>query len=137
MAELKTKKTVASVEKFIASIGDKTRREDATALVAFLKKATKAEPKMWGSAIIGFGSTRLIYDSERELDWFPVGFSPRKANTVMYGLTSYPSSEDDLKKLAKSGKQKTGKGCVYIKKLDDIDMKVLKTMVEKTLKNKK
>jgi len=136
MAELKTKKTVASVEKFIAGIADKTRRDDATALVAFLKKATKAEPKMWGSAIIGFGSTRLIYESGRELDWFPVGFSPRKANTVLYGLTSYPSFEADLKKLHKSGKSEVGKGCIYFKKLEDVDMKVLKTMVERTLKRK-
>jgi hypothetical protein len=132
MAELKTKKTEASVEKFIAGVSDKARRDDAKSLVSFLSKITKAKPKMWGSSIIGFGSRRLIYDSGRELDWFIVGFSPRKANTVLY-YGKYPKFEDDLKKL---GKHRTGGGCLYINSLDDIDMKVLKTMVERSMKGK-
>ncbi len=134
MAELKTKKTEASVDQFIATIADETRRDDATALVQLMRKITKAEPKMWGAAIIGFGSQRLKYDSGRELDWFPVGFSPRKAATVVYGAIGYESSDTELAKL---GKHKTGKGCLYINKLADIDLKVLKTMVEKSLKAKK
>ena len=130
MAELKTKKSDASVEKFIAGIGEKARREDAAALVAFLKKVTKAEPKMWGSAIIGFGSTVLTYPSGRMLDWFPIGFSPRKAATVIYFNKKYDKFADDVKKLEGA---KLGGGCVYIKKLDEIDLKVLKTMVERTI----
>jgi hypothetical protein len=132
MAELKTKQTEASVEKFIAGVSDKGRRDDAKSLVSFLRKITKAKPKMWGSSIIGFGARRLIYDSGRELDWFIVGFSPRKANTVLY-YGKYPKFEDDLKKL---GKHRTGGGCLYINKLEDIDLKVLKTMVEHSMKGK-
>ncbi len=133
MAEIKTKKTESSVTKFIAGIGDKARREDATALTAFLKKAVKAEPKMWGSAIIGFGSSVLKYPSGREMDWFPVGFSPRKAATVIYFNKKYPSFAADVEKLEGA---KLGGGCVYIKRLDDIDLKVLKLMVDRTLKVK-
>ena len=133
MAELKTKKTESSVPKFIATIADETRREDAKALVEFMRKVTKAEPKMWGPAIIGFGSVKLKYDSGRELDWFPVGFSPRKAATVVYGAINYEGVEDDLAKL---GKHKAGKGCLYINELANVDMKVLKKMLEKALKKK-
>ena len=132
MAELKTKKTDANVAKFIENVGDKTRREDARTLVAFLRKVTKAEPKMWGTSIIGFGSCVLKYDSGRELDWFPVGFSPRKANTVVY-YRKYEKFEADLEKL---GRHKTGGGCLYINKLEDIDLKVLKTMVERSMRIK-
>ncbi|MEP6779208.1 MAG: DUF1801 domain-containing protein [Gemmatimonadaceae bacterium] len=98
-----------------------------------MRKVTKAEPKMWGPAIIGFGSVKLKYDSGRELDWFPVGFSPRKAATVVYGAINYEGVEDDLAKL---GKHKTGKGCLYINELADVDLKVLKKMLEKVLKKK-
>ena len=133
MAELKTKKTDASVSKFIATIADETRRVDAKALVEFMRKVAKDEPKMWGSAIIGFGSCVLKYDSGRELDWFPIGFSPRKAATVIYGAINYEGAEDDLAKL---GKHKTGKGCLYINKLADIDLKVLEKIMKKALKKK-
>ena len=131
MAELKTKKNDASVDAFIAGVADKTRREDAQTLVEFLRKTTTVEPKMWGTAIIGFGSCHLKYESGRELDWFPVGFSPRKANTVMYFHRKYAKYESDLARL---GKHKGGKGCLYINKLEDIDLKILKTIVEATMK---
>ena len=131
MAEIKTKKTDANVAKFIAGIAEKSRRDDATALVAFLRKAVKAEPKMWGSAIIGFGASVLTYPNGREMDWFRIGFSPRKAATVIYFNKKFPTFADDVTKLEGA---KLGGGCVYIKKFDDVDLKVLKMMVEKTLK---
>ena len=133
MAELKTKQTEASVDKFVASIADESRREDAKELVKILQKITKAEPKMWGAAIVGFGSTRLKYESGRELDWFHIGFSPRKAANVLYGATGYENSAEDLAKL---GKFKTGKGCLYINKLADIDLQVLTAMIERSLEAK-
>ncbi len=133
MAELKTKKTGASVEKFVASIADEPRRNDAKVLVKLLQKITKTEPNMWGAAIVGFGATRLKYESGRELDWFDIGFSPRKAANVLYGVTGYENSAEDLAKL---GKFKTGKGCLYIAKLADVDLKVLQVMVERSLKAK-
>ena len=128
MAELKTKKTEASVEKFIDSVPDAQKRKDAFAISEMMKKVTGEEPKMWGSAIIGFGNTRIRYENGRELDWMRMGFSPRKQNLTLYigiGNTGYESM---LKKL---GKYKTGKGCLYINKLADVDEKVLLDMIKK------
>lgn len=133
MAELKTKKTVASVETFLKSVKDKSMQKDSQTIIDLMKKATKTEPKMWGAAIIGFGDTLLKYDSGRELDWFKVGFSPRKAAISIYGLGI---ADKQKKMLDKLGKHKTGKGCLYINKLEDVDMKVLKEMIEASVKNK-
>jgi hypothetical protein len=95
-----------------------------------MKKVTKAEPKMWGPAIVGFGEIRLKYDSGRELDWMIVGFSPRKANLTLYALGG--SEKPELMK--RLGKHKTGKGCLYINKLSDVDIKVLEELVTQAVK---
>jgi len=127
MAENKTKPTKISVAEFIDAITDEGRRADAKALVKLMQKAAGEKPKMWGPSIIGFGSYHYVYDSGREGDMPVVAFSPRKAATVLYGLSS---SEALLPKL---GKHTRGKGCVYIKKLADVDQKVLETMVVKSV----
>ena len=131
MAELKTKLTNASVEKFIKTVKDKHVQEDSWKIIEIMKKATKAEPKMWGTSIVGFGSRHLKYASGRELDWMEIGFSPRKQNLTLYVLNGF-EGQDAL--LAKLGKHTTGKGCLYIKKLDEVDLKVLDQIVVKSVK---
>ena len=127
MAENKTKATNVSVSGFIDGLSDESRRADARALVKLMQNAAGEKPKMWGPSIIGFGSYHYTYDSGREGDMPVVAFSPRKAATVLYGL----SEAEAL--LPKLGKHTRGKGCVYIKKLADVDQKVLKAMVVKSL----
>ena len=128
MAENKTKPTQLSVAAYIKTIADETRRADATALVKVMQSATGEKPKMWGPSIIGFGSYHYTYDSGREGDMPIVGFSPRNAATVLYlGLGSGGSEA----LLAKLGKHTTGKGCLYIKKLADVDLKVLEGLIQK------
>ncbi len=128
MAELKTKKTELSVDAFIKKIPEAGKRKDASVIVELMEKATKAEGKMWGSAIIGFGDRHLKYDSGRELDWFVMGFSPRKQNLTLYITGTVEKQQALLKKL---GKYKTGKGCLYINKLEEVDMAVLKEIINK------
>jgi hypothetical protein len=127
MAENKTKPTKLSVAAFIDALTDPSRRADAKALVKLMQSAAGEEPTMWGPSIIGFGSRHYLYDSGREGDMPVVAFSPRKAATVLYGLSA---SESLLPKL---GKHTRGKGCVYIKKLADVNQKVLETMVAKAV----
>ena len=125
-ADLKTKKTQASVSKFIDSIADEKRREDCRRVLDIMKRATNAEPKMWGSSVVGFGDYHYKYESGRENDWFVTGFSPRKDAVTLYFMTGI---EPYKKILARLGKHKTGKGCLYIKSLDDVDMKTLQELV--------
>ncbi|MBI3150795.1 MAG: DUF1801 domain-containing protein [Chloroflexi bacterium] len=132
MAELKTKQTEASVEDFLNTIKDEQTRNDCFEIVKIMKQATKADPRMWGPSIIGFGNIHLKYASGRELDWMIVGFSPRKQNITLYIPGSLESYTDLLGKL---GKHKTGKGCLYIKKLADIDRKVLQELIKESSKN--
>jgi hypothetical protein len=127
MADNKTKQTNSSVAAFIDAITDEGRRADAKGLVKLMQKAAREKPKMWGPSIIGFGSHHYVYDSGREGDMPLIAFSPRKAATVLYGL----SSSEAL--MAKLGKHTRGKGCVYIKKLADVDQKVLETMAAKAV----
>lgn len=127
MAENKTKPTTVSVSAFIDAITDEGRRADAKALIKLMQKASGEKPKMWGASIIGFGSYHYTYNSGREGDMPLIGFSPRKAATVLYGL----SSAEAL--LPKLGKHTRGKGCIYIKKLADVDQKVLETMAGKAV----
>jgi len=131
MAELKTKKTEASVDDFLNGLPIEQVRKDCFEIAKLMKQATKAEPKMWGSSIIGFGSIRLKYASGRELDWMIIGFSPRKQNLTLY-LTGGLDSYTDL--LQKLGKHKTGGGCLYIKTLLDVDPKVLKAIIGQSVK---
>ena len=132
MAELKTKVTKASVEKFIEGIKDERKREDCFLLLKIMKKATRAEPKMWGPSIIGFGDYRYKYESGREGDWFIAGFSPRAQNLTLYMLGGM-----DGQALKKLGKYKTGKGCLYINKLEDVDLQVLNELITGSVKNAK
>jgi len=127
MAENKTKATNVSVSAFIDAITDQGRRSDAKALIKLMQKASGERPKMWGASIIGFGSYHYTYDSGREGDMPLIAFSPRKAATVLYG---FGVSEALLPKL---GKHTRGKGCIYIKKLADVDQKVLETMAAKAI----
>jgi len=131
MAELKTKLTNASVDKFLKGVKDEQTRADCYQIIEMMNKATKAEPKMWGTSIIGFGNIHLKYESGRELDWFPIGFSPRKQNITLY-LTGGLEQKELLDKL---GKYSTGKGCLYIKKLSDVDIKVLNKLITTSVKN--
>lgn len=134
MVTLKTRETTASVEKFLNSIVDETRRNDAFTVLALMKQATGEEAKMWGSAIIGFGSRKLVYESGRELDWMNVGFSPRKANITLYIMDGFAKYEPLLTRL---GKHKTGKSCLYIDKLGNVDVNVLKKLVKQSVQHVK
>jgi len=127
MAELKTKATTASVDDFLAAIDDDERRKDCLAVVKIMKKATGAKPKMWGPSIVGFGDYHYKYESGRELDWFLTGFSPRKKDLTLYIMPGFARYDDLMKAL---GRHSTGKSCLYIKRLADVDLKVLQTLVE-------
>jgi hypothetical protein len=131
MAELKTKLTDASVTEFINGIKDEEKRADSFEILKIMKQVTKEEPKMWGSSIIGFGNVHYKYDSGREGDWFITGFSPRNQNLTLYVIGSFKPHVDLLNKL---GKHKTGVGCLYIKKLQDVDIKVLKELIQESVK---
>ncbi|MDX2029795.1 MAG: DUF1801 domain-containing protein [Blastocatellia bacterium] len=126
MAELKTKKTEASVEEFLNGVADETRRRDCFTLLDMMKKITRKEPKMWGASMVGLGEYEYKYASGRESVWFPIGFSPRKQDLTIYVVAGYERFPELMQKL---GKYKTGKSCLYIKKLEDLDMKVLKQLL--------
>jgi hypothetical protein len=132
MAEIKTKPTAASVEEFINKVGDEQKRKDSFVLLEIMKKATGEEPKMWGSSLIGFGNRRFKSPATgREVDWLLIGFSPRKANLSLYLSMNIREHAAALEKL---GKHKTGVGCLYINKLEDIDMKVLMGIIDASLR---
>ncbi len=132
MAELKTKKTAQSVEAFFNKIPDQQKRADSLAILAMMKDITGEKPRMWGESIVGFGDYHYKYASGREGDWFRTGFSPRKQNITLYlGFDVVGDHSDLIKKL---GKYKTGKGCLYINKLADIDVAVLREMIKRTVK---
>ena len=132
MAELKTKPTAASVSDFLAAIDDEERRKDCLTVAKIMKKATGANAKMWGPSIVGFGDHHYRYESGRELDWFLTGFSPRKRELTLYIMPGF-DRYDAL--MAKLGKYTTGKSCLYIKRLADVDLKVLETLVESSVKH--
>ena len=132
MAELKTKKTSASVSAFLDSVTDESVRKDCRTLVQMMKKATKSQPKMWGPSIVGFGDYRYKYETGREGDWFRAGFSPRKGALTLYVMSGFPKQAELMSKL---GKHKTGKSCLYIKQLADVDMKVLEQLIERSVKS--
>jgi hypothetical protein len=132
-AVIKTKETEASVDDFINAIASEEKRRDSFTILKLMQKITKEKPKMWGSSIIGFGNKRYVSPaSGREVDWFKLGFSPRKANLTLY-LMDMKSHAEALKKL---GKHKIGGGCLYVNKLADVDMNVLEGMVKEALKTK-
>jgi uncharacterized protein DUF1801 len=126
MAEAKTKRTEASVEGFLQKIPDTDRRQDCLTVLQIMQKATRAEPKMWGAGIVGFGSYQYKYASGREGEWPLVGFAPRKGDLTLYIM---PGFDRYGRLLSKLGKHKTGKSCLYIKRLSDVDLKVLEELV--------
>jgi hypothetical protein len=126
MAENKTQPTDADVEAFLAGIENEARRKDCQALAALMAKVTKQKPKLRGTAIIGFGTHTYKYASGREGETCQVGFSPRKGDISVYGTASAPHQQELLAKL---GKHKMGKGCLYISKLSDVNMKILEELV--------
>jgi hypothetical protein len=131
MSELKTKPNDASVEEFLNSVEDEKKRKDAFEILNLMKAATGDEPKMWGGSMIGFGDYHYKYASGREGDWFKTGFSPRKQNLTLYMMCDISKLQGYLDKL---GKHKIGKGCLYIKKLEDVNIDVLKEMIEAAAK---
>ncbi len=136
MAELKTKATKGSVSKFVDAIPEDGRRRDCKTLVRMMKKATRSQPKMWGPSIVGFGDYQCKYPSGREIDWFRMGFSPRKNALTLYlyaggGAGAAPNAEI----MSRLGKHKTGKGCLYIKQLSDVDIKVLEELIGRSGKS--
>lgn len=126
MAEIKTKPNDASVEAFINTVDNEAKRRDSFAILELMRKVTGEEPKMWGTSIVGFGKYHYKSASGQEGDWFTTGFSPRKQNISIYLMCGFDSFGDKMNKL---GKYKTGKGCLYINKLSDIDISVLEEMV--------
>ncbi len=127
MAEPKTKKTDQSVEAFLNAITDEQRRQDCFTVLELMKAATGAEPALWGSSIVGLGTYRYKYASGREGDWPITGFSPRKQNLTLYIMPGFKRYDALMKKL---GKYKTGQSCLYLKKLADVDLNVLKELIE-------
>ena len=130
MAANKTQETDADVAAFVAGVADPIQRADAGTLIGIMTKASGHPPKMWGPSIIGFGSYHYKYDSGREGDSLRIGFSPRKGQTVLYLVDGYSNRADQLARL---GKHKTGKSCLYIKRLSDIDTDVLGEMIAGSL----
>lgn len=130
MVELKTQKNVASVEAFINQVEDPKKREDSFAIIELMRKVTGSKPKMWGGSIVGFGTYHYVYVSGNSGDWPVVGFSPRKQNLTLYIMVGFSKYEELMEKL---GKHKTGKSCLYVKNLSDIDMEVLETLIAESV----
>jgi hypothetical protein len=131
MAELKTKKTEQSVEAFLDNIADEQTRKDCYTILNLMQEATQSRPKMWGPAIVGFGDYHYKYASGREGDWFLTGFSPRKQNLSLYIMSGFGEYDKLLKQL---GKYKTGVSCLYVKRLADVNVSVLKKMIEASVR---
>jgi hypothetical protein len=134
MAELKTKVNDASVAGFIAAVPDEEKRKDAGTLLALFRKATGAEPKMWGDSIVGFDQYHYVGKSGRSGDWMLAGFSPRKQNLTLY---MYGGWEPHPDLLAKLGKHSLGKGCLYINRLEQVDAQVLEDLIAEAVKRAK
>jgi len=132
MAKNKTTPTNQSVEEFLNAVADERKREDSFAILELMKQVTGLEPKMWGSSIVGFGSYHYKYESGREGDMILAGFSPRKQNLTIYNMGGIDQDDDLLKKL---GKHTVGGGCLYIKRLDDVDLPTLKRLIEESFKH--
>jgi hypothetical protein len=131
MGESKTKLNDGDVYAFLNCVSDEKKRRDSFVILKLMQEATDAKPKMWGDSIVGFGSYHYKYASGREGDWFLTGFSPRKQNLTLYIMPGFEKYETLLNRL---GKYSTGKSCLYIKKIEDVDLGVLKELVEKSVK---
>ena len=132
MAELKTKRNKGDVEAFLNSVADEKKRQDSFTILDLMKNVTGKEPEMWGDSIVGFGNYHYKYASGREGDWFLTGFSPRKQNLTLYIMAGFDEYDHLLGKL---GKHSTGKSCLYIKRIEDIDIDVLKELVKRSVEH--
>lgn len=130
MADLKTQPSDASVDQFIQAVADEQRRQDAIALLALMKRITQQEPQLWGGTMVGFGRYHYSYASGRSGTWFVTGFAPRKRETTVYIMAGFEPYAALLEQL---GKHRLGKSCLYIKRLADVDMQVLETLVTRSL----
>ena len=132
MAELKTQPNEQNVEDFLNNVENETKRKDSFSILEMMKEETGAEPIMWGDSIIGFGSYHYKYASGRNAEWFLTGFSPRKQNLTLYIMSGFDEYDELLDKL---GKHSTGKSCLYIKRLEDVDQDVLRDLVSKSVEH--
>ena len=128
-SDRRTRPTAADVDAFLDDVADERRRADAREVRDTMRRVTGAEPTMWGGSIVGFGHQPYTTSDGKERDWFAVGLSPRKAALTLYGLTYYGSNEDLLERL---GKHTTGKGCLYVRRLDDVDREVLEQLIARS-----
>lgn len=134
MEKLKTAPRKASVTAFLKAIPDDQRRADCEALVKLMKRVTRAQPTMWGTSVVGFGRYHYRYESGREGDWFLSGFAPRKGALTIYVMAGVPYFPHLLRKL---GKHKTGAGCLYLRRLEDVDLAVLEELIAGSVKELK
>ncbi len=134
MSELKTRQNDGDVDAYLDSVENPRRREDALRVLALMREITGEAPRMWGSSIVGFGSYHYTYASGREGDWPVVGFAPRKQNLVLYIMPGFAGYEALLARL---GRHRTGKSCLYVNKLDDIDPDVLEELVRESVADMK
>ncbi len=132
MAELKTRPTDGSVEAFLNRIPDETKRRDAFTVLELMRQATQEEPVMWGDSIVGFGSYHYKYASGREGDWFLIGFSPRKQNLTLYIMDGFDGYDELLQAL---GKHRTGKSCLYLKRLAQIHLPALEELIQRSVQH--
>lgn len=133
MAEIKTKLTGASVDDFLNAIQDEQIRQDCWTIADLMKKATKAEPRMWGPSIVGFGSNSYKYADGREADWMLIAFSPRKQNITLYIGSGFEGYDELMSQL---GKHSGGKSCLYIKRLSDVHLPTLKKLIKASVQHK-
>ncbi|HXI03329.1 MAG TPA: DUF1801 domain-containing protein [Candidatus Saccharimonadales bacterium] len=130
MAELKTRKTGKSVKAFLDAVPDPQKRRDAQAVARLMRKVTGSPPKMWGPSIVGFGDYHFSYASGREGDWFLTGFSPRKSDLTLYIMSGFVGADELLSRL---GRHRRSKACLYVKRLADLDMKVLESLIRRSV----
>ena len=133
MPEPKTKPTGEGIDQFLSGIADAQKRQDSLTLVNMMRQITNVEPKIWASSMVGFGDHHYHYASGREGDTFVIGFAPRKQDLTLYGLMGVDPQEQLLQKL---GKYKAGKGCLYIKRLEDIDLPTLRILIQQSFDHK-
>lgn len=132
MADLKTRPTDDSVETFLAGVTDEKRRADARAVMEIMHEVTGEPPRLWGGSMIGFGSYHYRYESGREGDWFLTGVSPRKGALTVYIMAGFERYDELMGRL---GKHSTGRSCLYIKRLDDIDVDVLRELIDRSVRH--
>ncbi|MEJ2013701.1 MAG: DUF1801 domain-containing protein [Anaerolineales bacterium] len=132
MSDLKTQRNDASVEAFLDAVESERKRADSETILALMREVTGEEPAMWGDSIVGFGSYHYKYASGREGEWFLTGFSPRKRTLTLYIMAGFKAYEPLLKRL---GKFKTGKSCLYINSLEDVDREVLRELLARSVEH--